>query len=404
MKFKSFSQFLAEGARWNSDKSGVIVSLDNRENDLFLTNTKSTITKMGGFGKYIFDVRYGLGSSIKEEDLLSDGDLERDYSNLMQKLKQGYFNMMTQSEPDHKMSIKDIHKGVHADLSEYDKKLFFQFMKETGKIDPKLKYVVMAESNDVMTKLMADVISKYTGAEIIKLSKNRYNDSKILRFYKDLPALDTNISREKLTNFQVKILDDYANHVATNMKGREAVEDGMEDAVEILKAMGMEISGAPFLKNVFRRMTNSEEPLVIKGNRLFNNVRNYLNTKYNFDENFINKVHECLKVGSTSKMLIIDDNIQHGSDFREIMNMCGYVTDVLQVTEKTSLKALAKTQIVKRALTASSSKAAREKLEKELFNAEVAERADVNNISGYVLYKRPVITSSDLEDDRTARG
>ena len=401
MRFKSYSQFLKEGARWNSDKSGVLISMNDRSGDLLVTNTKKVITKTSGFGKYVFKVFCGLVTSTKEETLLKNPTVEEDYSDLMQRLKQGYFNMVSASEPDHKMSINDIHRRVHDDLTSYDEKLFFEFMKSTGKIDSKLKYVVMAESNDVMTSLMAEVISKYTGAGIVKLRKASYTDMKILRFYKELPSMDlANVSREKLTVFQKKILNDYTQFVENNLAGRNSVEAGeIGTAEEILTAMGMEVSGAPFLDNIFRLLTRNAE-VSIKGNRMFNNVRNYLNTKYNFDANFISKVRECVTKDSTSKMLIIDDNIQHGSDFREIMNMCGYVVDVLQVTEKSTLKAYAQTDTVKKKLMLASTKAEKEKLEKLLKDTQLAEKSNIENITGYVLYERPVIASSILPDQR----
>ena len=99
-------------------------------------------------------------------------------------------------------------------------------------------------------------------------------------------------------------------------------------------------------------------------------------------------------------MLIIDDNIQHGSDFREIMNMCGYVVDVLQVTEKSTLKAYTQTDTVKKKLMSASTKAEKEKLEKLLKDTQLAERSNIENITGYVLYERPVIVSSTIPDQR----
>jgi hypothetical protein len=398
MRFKSFFQFVSEGARWNSDRSGVIISTDNRPDDLFLTTDSDYKTKTGGFGGYIFKIYYGLVSNVKAPNLKGT-DKEYTYSDLMQRLKQGYFNMVSAKEPDHKMSIKDISKGAQPDMTEYDQRLFYEFMKKTGKISDNLKYVVVAESNDIMTTLMAQTISKYTGAEIVELKKASYNDSRILDFYRELPKMEVDKTKT-LSIFQKKILNDYTKYVESSKEGREKIERGeLETEEDILRELGVNISGAPFLRNVFSRMRR-EGQVVIKGNTLFNHVRDYLNSKYSFDENFIEKVKECVSYGSTSKMLIVDDNIQHGQDFREIMNMCGYVVDTLQVAGTSTIEAIKKTEEIKKKLYTAINPTQKKKFEELYKQAQIMEKTNIDNITGYVLYERPVIASSGALDTR----
>jgi len=398
MRFKSFSQFIKEGARWNSDSSGVLISLDNRPEDLFLTTSGEHKTKTGGFGEYVFKVYYGLVSNVKAAQLKGTSK-ELSYSDLMQRIKQGYINMVSPKEPDYKMTIKDVAKRAQPDMTEYDQKLFFEFMQKTGKISSDLKYVVVAESNDDMTLMMAETISKYTGAEIVELKKTSYSDKKILNFYKELPPMNRD-EKKTLSIFQKKILDDYTNYVNSSKIGRERVESGeLKSEEDILREMGVNVSGAPFLKNVFSRIRRRGQ-VVIKGNTLFNHVRDYLNTKYKFDMSFMEKVKECVTYGSTSKMLIVDDNIQHGQDFREIMNMCGYVVDTIQVAGNSTIDAIKRTEDAKKKLYSAANPTQKKKFEDLLKQAQIMEKANIDNITGYVLYERPVIASSGAADTR----
>jgi hypothetical protein len=410
MRFKSFSQFIKEGARWNSDKSGVLISVDNRPEDLFLTKIGQYTKKSAGIGSdksslsdlsYIFKVYYGLVSDTERKDL-KETSKEGSYSDLMQRIKQGYINMVSANEPDYKMTIKDIAKHAQPDMTEYDKKLFFEFMQKTGKISSDLKYVVVAESNDAMTTMMAEIISKYTGAEIVKLKKVAYRDERILAFYRELPKMEID-SKKRLTILQQKIAEDYLRKVDSYKIGREELEKGeLTNEIDFLTAMGYnpetDEKSHIFLRNVLSRVKRNES--VIKGSKLFNHVRRYLNTKYNFDESFMEKVKECVTPGSTSKMLIIDDNIQHGNDFKEIFGMCGYIVDIMMVTGISTLQAVKNTEEARKKFHSSMKPTEKQKFEKLYKEAQVMEKANIDNITGYVLYERPAIVSSTARDSR----
>jgi len=411
MRFKSFSQFIKEGARWNSDRSGVLISLDNRPEDLFLTKIGEYTKKSAGIGTsknslsgltYIFKVYYGLVSDTEKKVLRKDAPKELSYSNLMQRIKQGYINMVSSNETDYKMTITDIAKHAQPDMTEYDKKLFFDFMQKTGKISSDLKYVVMAESNDAMTTMMAEIISEYTGAEIVKLKKVAYQDKRILAFYQDLPKMEVD-DKKRLTILQQKIAEDYLRKVSSDKTNREKLESGeLANEVDFLIAMGYnpetDTTSHIYLRRVLQRVKRSES--VIKGSALFNHVRKWLNTKYNFDESFIEKVKECVTPGSTSKMLVVDDNIQHGNDFKEIFGMCGYIVDIMMVTGISTLQAVEATEEARKKFYSATKPTEKEKFEKLYKEAQVLEKAKIDNISGYVLYERPPIEGSEARDSR----
>ena len=274
MHIKNFLDFLSEGASYNKDRDKAVLTSAKKDDDL-LSTTVSKYEKKG----YRFKVYYGLESINSKNDLKN-----QEVKGLMDLIKQGKIELPKMASGHPNTLFKLIKNSVGAQFSE-------------------IKYIVTAESSDPLAKSMAeDLKANIPGAVIIELNKKEYKDAnEILR-------------------------DEY--------KLSDAKKDAKELAAELdellIKAGRNEKKGGSRDRLLTLISAINETPLKITS--YWNHVREFLQSKYHYSEEFSTALIKCFN--TRDKMIIIDDNLQSGTDFREIMGECGRTFDILSAANK----------------------------------------------------------------------
>lgn len=405
MYINNFNKFLNEGAVLNNTQTGVIISFEkfNGSHEFVETSTESNFHNIGSDLK--FKVYYGLnavssGKNKKEDQILTK---------IFKYIKDGKFTVVT--KPKESDLDKDIpEKSSIEDLSNPEQFELFEFMADTGNFPEELDYVVYASSKSPLVNIMADVIQQRTDAKLIKLNKKEYtNIFDIITTSNpstDKIKRDPMLGIEKLPNIRVKggeiintqeeqkILIDYLTWVAETEKNKEALKalDKLT-AENILKTLGRTESkwSIDLINGLLKHFSTSPDPIIL--NTDYNHARSFLKEKYDYTEEFIDAVKNCLDTQSNKKMVIIDDNIQSNTDFREILRACNHVVKFLRLSSNVSQSAESKIKQLKKELwTAKNPNAITKQIEKITLESKI----NTNNIFGYVLYKRPLT----LKDDR----
>lgn len=274
MHIKNFSDFLSEGASYNTDKDKAILTSGKKDGDL-LSTTASKAEKKA----FRFKVYYGLESINSKHDLK-----DQEVKGLMDLMKQG------------KIELPKLASGHPNTL--------YNFIKNSvGLQFSDVKYIVTAESGDPLVKNMAEDLKRnIPGSVIIELNKKEYKDAaEILR-------------------------DEY--------KVADSKKDAKELAIELdeLIAKNGKIDNTKTTRNYLLKLIGEINEKPVKITSYWNHVREFLQSKYHYSEEFSTALIRCLN--TRDKMIILDDNLQSGTDFREIMGECSRTFDVLSAANK----------------------------------------------------------------------
>ena len=321
--FKKFVDFISEGAKYNDDKTQAIISFYPQEND-WMDTTHAKSTKK----QWIYPVFYGLeispeqakhlvtlkGGAVDKKTGLKSPKVsyQEKLESFMKLIKAGQFTMgkkdavATGSDKLLKIdSTKDIGEINIAALFDFIRKNIDSLKSESRMKN--LKYIIRAESAEPGSEIIAKALEFGTGAKIITLNKNEYNSP--YDILKDQYKTSYNFN-------DVKELKDQIEQVLrtvpyTDTKGKlvnhKDNKGGSKDQ----------------LVQLFGRMSSRDS--AYKMTTLDNHVRQFLKTKYNYDEEFIKAVQECSRASNQSKLIVVDDNFASGTDMREIFESCKHI-------------------------------------------------------------------------------
>ena len=317
---KSFTEFLLEGARLNSDKTGAIISKKANDDD-FLPNSKGGVVRK--MWKYNLFYALNMSTQMKNEisrlsKVMADSkksknttsftkaedekrELVNTNSEFMKLLKAGKFQLDSDIEATHE-------KYYDTKYGKINLSALFNFIKpsigtnpKTGNLLNTVKYVVFAESAEPCSRIIAEAIKVGTGAKIIELKKREYKVPSDIIKIDDLNSEDFNYEDLEELRQQLKIAFKAGKHKDSNADDeKKRSSTGM--LIDIVKKMKE--------NNAFKITTAD------------NHVRKFLNTKYNYSEDFTKIVQECFRKINKSGMIIVDDNVMSGTDMSEIFKVC----------------------------------------------------------------------------------
>jgi hypothetical protein len=312
MKYvKKFIDFMYEGARPHDNYDDTLLSFYPHEDDVLDTSHGASTKKM-----YKFEVFWGLEISPIEAKTIKvlKGKQKKDYieviTKFMKTLKGGKFVMDEKDlqTADSKDAIKIDGKSTNINAS-----ALFNFIKKNindlkGESRLKnLKYIIHAESADPGSKIIAEALSYGTGAQIITLQKKEYTSP--YDIMKDKYKADYNLNDRKELEKQLEQI--LATVTYTDKNGDEQYHiDKKGTSRKRLMGMFMKILRGPY------KITTVD-----------NHIRQFLNTKYHYDNEFTNAVLECSRKSNNSKMIIVDDNFASGTDMTEIFGVCKHIID-----------------------------------------------------------------------------
>lgn len=272
---KNFIDFLIEGAMYNPEKDGALISfIPHRENgkivDILDTTHGSTIKVTDKKFKLYFGLESPGSSDTKEPEV----------KKLMDLIKIGKIDVDDSRARDQSHAL-------------------FNFIKNSmGSEINNVKYIVMAESEDKLVNMMAESLkNNLPGSDIIYLTKAEYSSS-------------TDILKDKY-------------------KG-EFSEDKKELAQQLddILAKAGHIDKTRRSRNELMKLFDELRSKSVKITSYWNHVRQFLNTKYHYNTEMIEALQKCFLKSNNSKMLIIDDNVHSGTDSREIFGVVEHYFNV----------------------------------------------------------------------------
>jgi len=335
--FKKFVDFISEGAKYNDDdETQAVVSFYPQENDLMdTTHAKSTKKQ------WIYPVFYGLeisptqakylaslkgGAADKKTGVKSPRvSYQEKLESFMSLIKAGKFTMGEKDELN-ASSDKMIKVDSTDKISDINASALFDFIRKNidslkGESRMKnLKYIVKAESAEPGSEIIAKALEFGTGAKIITLSKNEYDSP--YDILKD--QYKTNYNFNDVEELKDQIEQVLRTVPYTNVKGKLVNHEDDKGGSK------------GHLVQLFDRM--SDRDTAYKITTLDNHVRQFLKTKYKYDEEFTKAVQECSRSSNQSKMIIVDDNFSSGTDMREIFQACKHIIDDQQAANDELIK------------------------------------------------------------------
>ncbi len=309
---KLFEEFLSEGARYMDGK--VVISRFSHEDDILINaskskvkgvknylDTKGTDSKEISKGRVPIRVYWGLASIEGKKDLDSKtmaGDHGITLKEFMDKIKKNDFEM--DKADDKKEDIVDFIK-------------YSTINDKTGYSDlENIKYIVYAESSNANkggSRLLPNIAEalqmKFRDAKVLELEKGIYTKYNILKDeyqIQDYDASDESI-KSQLTEVLKKVDPDFS----------ETGEKPMSTQNQLLH-----------LFKVLDKMNAEDREFKITSD--YNKIRKFIQTKYNYSEEIEKAIESCLYTPGR-KMVILDDNVQGGNDFREIANVCNRIIE-----------------------------------------------------------------------------
>lgn len=333
--FKKFIDFISEGAKYNDDETQAVVSFYPQENDLMdTTHAKSTKKQ------WIYPVFYGLEISPTQAKYLASlkgGAADKNgvksprvsyqekLESFMSLIKAGKFTMGEKDELN-ASSDKMIKVDSTDKISDINASALFDFIRKNidslkGESRMKnLKYIVKAESAEPGSEIIAKALEFGTGAKIITLSKNEYDSP--YDILKD--QYKTNYNFNDVEELKDQIEQVLRTVPYTNVKGKLVNHEDDKGGSK------------KHLVQLFDRM--SDRDTAYKITTLDNHVRQFLKTKYKYDEEFTKAVQECSRSSNQSKMIVVDDNFSSGTDMREIFQVCKHIIDDQQAANDELVK------------------------------------------------------------------
>lgn len=272
---KNFIDFLREGAVYNADKDGALISFAPHKGngnivDVLDTAHGSNIKVTGKKFKLFYGLESPTSSDTKNVEVKT----------LMDLMKAG------------KIEVEDPRANGQSQA-------IFNFIKNNvGSEINNVKYIVMAESQDELVNMMAESLKEnLNGSKIIYLTKAEYsNPSDILK-------------------------DKYK---------QEFSEDKKELAKQLDDVLAREghIDKTKRSRNELIKLFDELKTKSVKITSYLNHVRQFLNTKYRYNEEMVEALQKCFLKSNNEKMIIIDDNVHSGTDAREIFGMVEHYFDI----------------------------------------------------------------------------
>lgn len=355
---KNFISFINEGAWYEGEEEArkVFLSLKNdpnNPNELLKTSEPNgkNYNIRGTRGVAPIKVYYGLYPKTKYK--AEDPESERAKNNIMDPLKkaeEGKFYMA----PGEKME----------DFLEYT------LLKN---IKSDIDYVVRIGSSADLVNVMSKSLSNiYPNALLIDINKIKYESGE--------DAVDTD-------EYNKKVARELAIDRGINKKTGEPLprHSRTQDFVRAwINARN---------NDLLQLIANGKDPWFhIKSSGIQGGIRGSLRPKYDTaSEAFINAVHHCAfgdENGNLGKMILIDDNTQQGTDFKNISNkILEILAGIIDITKNNTEEVLKGQEILAKIGSSYKAKIINNNLDKQLDNIEKEAIDNIqNNIFGYVLY------------------
>jgi hypothetical protein len=319
--FKKFFDFISEGAREEDGK--IIISTMSHEDDMLKNSNKSKSLpyrdvrgEEAGGRNLPIRVYWGLVSNDEQHDTINFP-----VKDMMDRIKKNDF-ISNQGLIDF---IRKTSINPKTDRTEFEG----------------IKYVAYAESaNGTLLPEMAETISNKFGAKVFHLKKKIYTKETIMRPQYKITSEDFNLPKTELIDRLTEIIKEVKPTFS------ESGKSGLSSQQTLIKLFdAIEKQGKDF------KLTTD-----------FNHIRHFINTKYFIDPEIDKAIKSCLF--GPSRMMIIDDNLHTGTDFKEFATYCNGIieeNEELPIGERKELK------------TAPGAKSG-------AFNR-------IQNVFGYVLYK-----------------
>jgi hypothetical protein len=367
---KNFLQFINEGAWY--DNKGVYLSIKNnpnRETEFLKTvdsNFKNYNEKdLSGiriyYGLYPVEKFYNYPKKPKNET-----KEQRDGRLRIKRSKIAFENLMKKNIMDHLKS--ENFKMAEGETME-------EFLKYTiGKnIDSEVNYIVRMGSSEKLVKNLADSFNKlYPNSKIIDISKIDYfSAEEAIDWEEYKKKVDSELSKDRG-------YDKEGNPNPPRSRTRDQVQDWIR-RINLIIA---------------KKIENGETgSFNIRSSGIKGGIRSALKPKYNTaSEDFINAVQHCVfgdSDGNLGKMIIVDDNVNQGIDFRDISNkILEILAGIIDLTKNVTTESLKSSGVLDLIKNKYDKLRIENQIGKELEDLlKIDAPLNIkNNIMGYVLY------------------
>ena len=355
-RIKNFIQFINEGAWYVTDpvdntKSQAYLSVRNNSNNQteYLKTVDSNMKNYSEKELAGFRVYYGLYPAQKFYKYPKDRQLAAQQRALEARIKDNIMDPLK--------------KGLYK-MSEGEKLSDFLNYTLAKNIDGNVNYIVRMGSSENLVKGLSEAFNEiYPDAEIIDINKIKYNDV---------------YSAINLSEFLRKVKSELT-------QGRQGTSDTRRQVLQWIKQIKYQIQES---------IRKGEDPsFTIKSSGIKGGVRSALRPKYDTaSEAFIEAVHHCVlgdSSGNLGKMIIVDDNINQGIDFRDVSHkILEILAGVIDITKNVASKTLKDSDIFGKISDSYRLRNMENKVNSELDNLLEREAKDriSKNVIGYVLY------------------